>query len=1020
MEIWATRIKEDLSGLFRGKLDVSRVASIVYSQDGGVTREAPCGVALPEDAEDLVVLVQYCHEHSIPMTVRGAGTSLFGQSLGPGLIIDVSASMNRVLSMSERTVRVEPGITIDELNRRLRPYGREFGVYPLDSAVATVGGVVGVDGIGPHGLRHGAAHDHVASLQVMLARGTQFTAGLEPLAMPDRQAPENQPHQVKRTIICRLESILRNEAALIKASQPGVTLLRRGGYQLRGVLTEERLDLCRLLVGSEGTLGLYTGITLHTTPLPAHRGVLLLLCPTLDSAIEVVHQVRVMEPAACDLVDRRILTLARELDDRFLMIIPPTIEAAVLIEVTAETESECREQLTSLRRCTARIAEGHLTAYEANSPSDVEFLWSLSRKILPQLEKPRGGMRTVRIFDDLVVPPEALAEFLAKAHKAFQMADISAVMYSHAAMGVVHFRPLLTDRAAWPVAALEQLQYALYEAAWSLGGCIGSTQGLGSLRTSALREQYGSLCDIFKEVKNIFDPEGLLAPGHVVPAAARVGWGTAFPSASQQARAVEPIHFSGRELKSTFEQELPVQAPTGELVELCHSWPQGEAIEAVNACNGCGNCRREDRSHRMCPFFHVTHQEVSSPRAKAVVFRDTLSGRLAPETLTRPEMLPILNSCFNCQQCSLECPSHVDIPRMAIELKGQAAAQQGVSRVDWLLSRPDVWGPWGSWLAPVLNPLLNWSTFRRVLELLTGVARERRLPLFSRKSFLQQTAQQAVEVPQSASEPVAGQKKPLQPVVYFVDHFANYHDTELAMAFSRVLEHLGFELIVPKGQLASGMALISAGELPAARELALENLRVLAPHARDGLRIICTEPTAALCLKKEYPRLTQHPDAELVAQQTVEAGAFLAELAAQGRLPIPTEPLAMTPLRAVYHTPCHLKSLGERQPLLEICRLIPKLELHAVERGCSGMAGTFGLSSKNFQTSMKIGHELMETMRSRDWDFGVTECSGCRLQMTQRTATPTLHPIKLMAMAYGLMPELKARFKHQTRKYTLE
>jgi FAD/FMN-containing dehydrogenase len=256
VEIWATRIKEDLSGLFRGKLDVSRVASIVYSQDGGVTREAPCGVAQPEDAEDQVVLVQYCHEHSIPMTVRGAGTSLFGQSLGPGLIIDVSARMNRVLSMSERTVRVEPGITIDELNRRLRPYGREFGVYPLDSAVATVGGVVGVDGIGPHGLRHGAAHDHVASLQVMLARGTQFTAGLEPLAMPDRQAPENQPHQVKRTIICRLESILRNEAALIKASQPGVTLLRRGGYQLRGVLTEERLDLCRLLVGSEGTLAL--------------------------------------------------------------------------------------------------------------------------------------------------------------------------------------------------------------------------------------------------------------------------------------------------------------------------------------------------------------------------------------------------------------------------------------------------------------------------------------------------------------------------------------------------------------------------------------------------------------------------------------------------------------------------------------------------------------------------------------------------------------------------------------------
>lgn len=1020
MEIWPSRIREDLSGLFRGTLDVSPVASSLYSQDGGVGRETPGGVALPEDVEDLEVLMQYCHEHRIPVTARGSGTSIFGQSLGNGLIIDFSARMHRVLSMGERTVRVEPGVTIDELNRRLRPYGREFGILPLDSAVATVGGVVALDASGSHGLRHGAAHDHIASMQVMLARGTQLMAGLEPLAMPAGHAAENATHQVKRTIVCRLESILREQAALIKTCQPGTTPLRRGGYQLRGVLTDERLDLCRLLVGSEGTLGLYTGLTLHTVPLPPHRGVLLLLCPSLDSAIEAVHHARQLEPAACDLVDRRVLTLARELDDRFLMIIPPTIEAAVLLEVVADTETECRSQLTRLRKCVAHIAEGHLTAYEANSPSDVEFLWSLARRILPRLEQPRGGMRTVRIFDDLVVPPEALAEFLTKAHKSFQVADLSTVMYSHAGTGVVHFRPLLSAREPWPLATLEQLQQSLFELVWSLGGSLGSTQGLGAHRTNALREQYGPLCDVFSQIKEIFDPQKLLGVGHVVPGNPRVGSGSSASGTGSPIRSIDRPHLAGVELKLlATDEEQPAAPPTGELVELQYSWSPEEAAQVASSCNGCGECRREDRGHRMCPFFHIDRKEARSPRAKATIFRDVLSGRLSPDELTRPEMRPVLDSCFNCQQCAAECPSSVDIPRMAVELKAQAAVQQGVSRVDWLLSRPDVWGPWGTWLAPVLNTLLNWRIFRRVLELTIGVAKDRRLPLFARQSFLRQGSEKWKDPHESGIEEPSSPAETLK-IVYFTDHFANYHDPELATAWCRVAEHVGLTVRVPDGQLASGMALVSAGELSAARELAMENVRVLSRFAREGYRIVCTEPTAALCLKNEYPRLTGHPDATLVAQQTIEAGALLGELASRGELPTQFEPLAMTPLRAVYHTPCHLKALGDKLPLLEICRLIPQLELHAVERGCSGMAGTFGLSRKNFNTSMKIGHDLMETMRSREWDFGITECSGCRLQMLQRSTTPTLHPIKLLAIAYGLMPELKARFKHQSKKYTID
>ena len=340
-----------------------------------------------------------------------------------------------------------------------------------------------------------------------------------------------------------------------------------------------------------------------------------------------------------------------------------------------------------------------------------------------------------------------------------------------------------------------------------------------------------------------------------------------------------------------------------------------------------------------------------------------------------------------------------------LEAKAQFVAANGPKTPEWFLSRVHAWSDSLCRLSWIINPLLNTRSFRWIMERLVGVSCRRKLPPFSRRTFLHTAPRKWLAPPVSLKDPV--------PVVYFVDHYANAHDPELAFAFGRIIEHQGLTLHVPPSQLRSGMALISTGDLEAARQLANTNVRILAEFAREGCPIVCTEPAAAVCLKFEYPRFLDHPDVQLVADHVVEAGDFLAGLQSRNELRTDFEAL---PHVAAYHTPCHLRALGQTTPLLEICRLIPQFKTSNTDHGCSGLAGTFGLTKEHFNESLAIGRKLIEQMRSDQIEFGITECSSCKLQMEQQSTTPTLHPLKVLALAYGLMPEIRRRLRPNYKK----
>lgn len=973
-----SRLIEDLAGIFRGEIHCDPLSQALYASDGSLHQITPFGVACPRDRDDVLTLMRYAAEEGLAVVPRGAGTSVGGEALGSGIVVDFSRHMNRIEEIGSQTVRVQPGVVHSRLNRVLNESGRYFPPDPSNTATTTIGSMLALDSAGSHSIRVGSTRDHVVSLEVVMANGRYFEAAnesLESLATGAADAPIEETIALKRMLASRLATLLSVNAALIDEKQPTRQFRNRAGYMLRGVLANSTVSFPRLLIGSEGTLGLFTGATLRTAALPAHRCALLIIFESIESAVQAVQTIAPLRPSACDLLDRRLLTLARDLDPRFASLIPVAAEAALIVEQTGFSQSEITLQVHDLMLRMKDLPDAGRSLFEATTFDEIEFLWSLPYRVVPLLNRARGETSPLPIVEDIAVPPAALPEFVGKARRVMQRYEVTASLYAHAAAGQLHIRPFLP----MPLDArrMEDLARDLYFAALSVGGSISGEHGLGLSRTAFLRSQYGELYRVFQQVKTIFDPHNLLNPGKVL---------------------TDDPHLTINHLR-------PQPVDPSPLVELQLNWNASEFSTAATACHGCGSCRTQEPNERMCPFFHLEPSEQRSPRAKANAIRAIVDGRLPAHDLASSAMQKLSRLCFNCKQCELECPSKIDIPHLMLEAKAQHVAANGPRMSEWFVSRVHAWGDLLCRFSWLVNPLLNVDGVRWTLERLFGLARRRKLPPFARRTFLNSVPREWLAPPVSLRNPA--------PVVYFADHFANCHDPELGFALGRIVEHHGRPFHVPPGQVRSGMALISIGDLDAARPLAEKNIRVLAEFAREGCPIVCTEPATVVCLKREYPLLLDHPDVQLVADHVVDAGDLLGRWHKERELRTDFSPLAF---QATYHTPCHRRVFGPETTLVNLCRLIPQFRASSVEHGCSGMAGTFGLTSEHFDESVKIGAKLIEQMRSNAIDIGLTECSSCKLQMEQQSPTPTLHPLKVLALAYGLMPEVRRRFKPNLKK----
>lgn len=966
-----SRIVEDLRDLVEGELAFDPIARAPYRGDSGLYEVDPLGAVAPRSEQDLRALVRYAQERGLILHPRGAGTGGRGGCLGPGLIVDLSRHFRHVDVEGEEVV-ADAGAPLGLVNRRLAEHGRRLGVDPIQGEVATIGGLIGRDAVGPRSLRFGPFADQVVAARGVFANGEP--AQLSVVVAPD---DERDPINGVEDIARRLSLLVTWHAEMIAREVRRAARLGHGlglGYRLDALRDPARFDLARLVCGAQGTLAIVTQARLRTQPLPESVSVVVLAFHRLADAAEAIPLCLASRPTSCELFDGRILTIAREVDPAWHLPLPETCEAALVVGFEEEGKPEAADRARRLADRAALQLPLRSEPYETHAAEEARHLLRLRELIEPALMRLRGQARLVTVCDAIQTPLDALPSLLIRLQNVMRQHASTGTIDAHAGLGRVRFRVFLDLANPEDREKFERIADTAAVLAADLGGV--SPTGRGPLEAVRARWVPSELLNLFREIKAAFDPRGLLNPDPLLEpnAQAHAAWMRALPSASELDRLVENDQAGSMVLR----------------------WLDRDRAAHVSACNGCGACRSQSPLARMCPVFRATRDEAHAPRGKLRVLEEIAAGRLDPRGWGSESMRTHAELCVHCKLCQSECPSGVDVSGLMLEAKAAFVANHGLTPEDWMVSRIDTWAAWSTRIPNFFNMMMRSRFARWALERAFGLSRFRDLPLAQPNAYLKQAEREGLT-----------RAQPHQPgprAAYFLDFFTNHFDPELAAAVVGVLRHLGVNVYVPRGQAGSGMPALITGDIDRARELVLRNLRPLSNAVRDGYTIVCSEPTALLMLREEALRLTSDLDASLVADNCMDVGAYVLGLLNRGDVPAPH---AAIDAKVGYHQPCHLRALNAGQPALALFAKIPGLEWEFIDRGCSGMAGIFGLSARHFRMSLRAGRALTQRLASPEFLIGSTECTACRMQMEQGGRKRTIHPMKLLALAYGLNPALE-------------
>ncbi|MFO0863602.1 MAG: FAD-linked oxidase C-terminal domain-containing protein [Gemmataceae bacterium] len=967
----AANLRDDLKGFFQGELRFDEPSRSLYATDASIFQVMPAGVALPKSEEDVAALVKYAAQHKTPLVPRGAGTGLAGEAVGPGIVVETSKHLRNIIETGSDWVRVQPGVTLESLNRHLALTGRRFAPNPTHS-VCTLGGMLATDASGSNAMKHGSTRDHVLGLRVVLDDGS-----IHDISSVDWPLTDHSPNHL-HDILLGLGLMLEANRELLDANRSKMRL-DRVGYRLHDALQRGKLDAAKLLVGSEGTLALFVEAKLRTIPAPGGRAIVLIGFGSLDAALQATKLVLPFGPSACELIDRRLVSIARGSEDNAAVLIDASVEAVLLLEFEEDSQDFAD---AIAQRLVDRARRGDMQAlqiHRAATTEQCDRFWRLRESALPSLYGTRGGQQPIPLIEDVGVPVEVLPDYIRRVQEILREHEVTASFLVHASVGQIHARPFIDLSKPDETSKLSLLAERVHNLVIDLGGTVSGQHGVGLARLPWVARQLGSLYPLHRQVKALFDPHGIFNPGKMVDSDAKL---PAWP------------------LRSTARIE-----PAKPMLR----WQPLEMLAEPNHCNGCGQCRTEAPGSRMCPVFRATADEAGSPRSKANLYRHLLAENADPKAIAADDVRKIAEHCVHCNMCVRECPAHVNVSRLMLEAKATHVAVHGLDRSQWFFARLERFARWGSRLSLASGLMLRSRFVRWLLGWTFGISPRRRLPTFTRRHFLRRARKRGWTKPPAPGKP---------PVVLFADIFATYADPHIAESAGLVMEHHGYAVHVPEGLRSSGMEALTQGDVETARECAQNNIRLLAEIARDGTPIVCVEPSSALMLRQETAALLDDIDVRLVADRTIEFTAFMSGIERRGELKTDFKPLPLS-LTLGHHVPCHVKALQDRAAGPSLLARIPGIQVETIDLSCSGMAGTFGLKKGNEETSRRAGEPMLDRLRMGDIQFGSTECSSCRMQMEDAGGKRTLHPAQYLAWAYGLVPSLEKRLKEPIRELVL-
>lgn len=938
-------VASDLRKRLKGNVLSDDLSRTIYSSGACIYSLRPLLIVQPRHREDVVKLVRYAEAQGIALTARGGGTGRAGQGIGEGIILDFVRYMNQVLEFDpeKKWVRVQPGIILGRLNSALKPMKKFFPIDPSTADYCALGGMIANNSSGPHAIKYGATRDHVESLEVVLSSGGVIQTGPQTLATMESSG---EASALEKRIYTGVADLLDRYQTPLQEERPE-TMKNSCGYDLWQVRKNGSLDLTPLLVGSEGTLGIFTEAKLRLSDLPEKTHTALIYFDTLETVGEATLEILKLSPTMLEIMERQIIDLARSKYKEMKPYLPERIEATLFVEFEDQSEEKLKEKMLQVEQTLVHERKLAISLKAAQDAKDKDMLTKVRSVSGPILNKVKGPKKPIAFIEDAAVHPSRLGEYISGLREVLKRNSAEASIYGHAGDGNLHVMVFLDLKKSEDVARMVKITEESCDLVLRLKGTISGEHGDGLLRTAYVPRQYPRLYPAFEELKRLFDPHGILNPGRIVGS--------------------DP-GLMGKNLKYG---------------EGYHHVPTASAFDEealrneVEACHGCGKCRS------YCPLAMETDDESYLGRAKANLLRELISGTLDPKSfLESDDLKKVMDGCVNCKRCLTECPTGVDIPWVAMLARANYVEKKGQPFRDRFLTDTHLACHVGSSLAPLVNLAFSFGPARALMESTIGLDRRRRMPPFHGKTF---------------RELYRGSAKENGKVAYFLSCFANYNEPEgEGRATVEVLEKNGLAVEIPEFECC-GIARISSGALQPALKGVEENLKKVATLVGKGTPVVFSEPSCALAVKQEYPRIVNTEEASRAAADCHDIHAFLFKLKQEEKL---NTKLGEIPLKVGYHNPCHLRALGISREPVELLKLIPGLQVQVFGDRCCGLAGTFGLKKENYDLSMQIGENLFKEIRRSGVEQVATSCGSCAMQIAQGTGLKVAHPLTLLAEAY--------------------
>ena len=919
----------------------------VYATDASVYQIMPICVILPKTEADIRAAVSIAKDHQISILPRGGGTSLAGQTVGHSMILDFSKYMNTILEINpaEHWVRVQPGRARDDLNSVLKDYGLIFAPDPATSSRANVGGMIGNNSSGTKSILYGKTVDHVLELKVLLADGTILhlkNEGKENYKTIAQQ--NNREGEIYRTF---QDLIQTNKEAIIEKF-PKV-MRRVQGYNLDEFAGKEEWNLGKLICGSEGTLAVILEAKLNLEKLPKYKSICVVHFADLLPAIDAVNPMLAFQPSCVEILDATVIELSRQnlTTKRHSHFIEGNPAAIQIVEFYGDTAEEVMERPKKMVAHLKELGLGYAypifpegTAYE-----DV---WVIRKKGLGLMLGVKGPKTPLAFIEDSGIPTKHLPEYIDRVLAVCKKHQTEAAMYAHASVGVIHVRPILDLRLKEDIERFKRISEETFDLVKEYGGSWSGEHGDGLVRSYKLPEYFGpQVYGVLKKVKQLFDPLNLMNPGKIIDA----------PPIDQNLRY--GTIYTDQKIDTVFKY-----------------LEDGNFQNAVHQCTGVGECRRV-QTGTMCPSFKATREEVHSTRGRANALRLAMSGQLDQDALTSKGVVDALDLCLSCKACKSECPSNVDMAKLKSEVWQKKYDQEGIATRDrFVRDSSSIAARFAGAFAKPINALQKTKFFRSSLEKIMGIEKERILPSYTPQPFYKWFEKRKT----------SKTSKDLK-VVLFADTYLNFHEPNIGIAATKLLEAAGYEVILANVGCCQRPKL-SHGFLRDAKKGGTETARKLAAYFQQGLQVVVCEPSCASALMDDLPDLIDDPVlAKQLQQQVKMIDVFLHEAVEKGEI---NNSFSIKADKVFIHGHCHQKALFGTKAMTS---MLPTDKVEEIPSGCCGMAGSFGYEKEHYELSKKIGEEILfpavDQLKEKE---AVIACGvSCRHQIEHFTGKKAIH-----------------------------